>query len=78
MGTRASAPVLALPNQRWSPDFVHDHMASGRRFRVLNVVDDPAYGMIVIGRLAQDRSRDLIGVALPPEIWTICGWSFTS
>jgi putative transposase len=31
--------VLALPNQRWSLNFVHDQMASGRRFRVLNVVD---------------------------------------
>ena len=40
VGTRAPAPVLALPNQRWSLDFVHDQMASGRRFRVLNVVDD--------------------------------------
>lgn len=36
-GTRAPAPVLALPNHL---DFVHDYMASGRRFRVLNVVDD--------------------------------------
>jgi putative transposase len=24
VGTRAPAPVLALPNQRWSLDFVHD------------------------------------------------------
>jgi transposase InsO family protein len=32
--------MLALPNQRWSLDFVHDQMVSGRRFRVLNVVDD--------------------------------------
>lgn len=40
MGARAPAPVLALPNQRWSLDFVHDQMASGRRFRVLNIVDD--------------------------------------
>ncbi|QIQ85797.1 IS3 family transposase [Erythrobacter sp.] len=40
VGTRAPAPVLALPNQRWSLDFVHDQIASGRRFRVLNVVDD--------------------------------------
>ncbi|MEN7538811.1 transposase, partial [Aurantiacibacter flavus] len=51
-GTRAPAPVLALPNQRWSLELgatrpsslrfesVHDQMASGRRFRVLNVVDD--------------------------------------
>jgi transposase InsO family protein len=40
VGTSAPAPVLALPNQRWSLDFVHDQMTSGRRFRVLNVVDD--------------------------------------
>jgi putative transposase len=32
--------VLALPNQRWSLDFVHDQMATGRRFRILNIVDD--------------------------------------
>ena len=40
VGCRAPAPVPALPNQRWSLDFVHDQMANGRRFRVLNVVDD--------------------------------------
>jgi putative transposase len=40
LGARAPAPVLALPNQRWSLDFVHDQMITGRRFRVLNVVDD--------------------------------------
>ena len=27
-------------NQRWSMDFVSDQLASGRRFRVLNIVDD--------------------------------------
>lgn len=40
IGARAPAPVLALPNQRWSLDFVHDPLATGRRFRVLNIVDD--------------------------------------
>ena len=39
-GSRAPAPVLALPNQRWSLDLVHDQMATGRRFRILNIVDD--------------------------------------
>ena len=39
VGARAPAPVLALPNQRWSLDFVHDQLATGRRFR-LNIVDD--------------------------------------
>jgi len=38
VGTRVPASALALPNQRWSPDFVHDQMVSGRRFRVLHVV----------------------------------------
>ena len=32
--------MLALPNQRWSLDFVHDQLATGRRIRVLNIVDD--------------------------------------
>jgi putative transposase len=40
VGARAPAPGLALPNQRWSLDFVHDQMAMGRRFRILNIVDD--------------------------------------
>lgn len=36
------APILigARANARWSLDFVHDQFACGRRFRVLNVVDD--------------------------------------
>ena len=40
VGARMPSPVLALPNQRWNLDFVHDQLATGRRFRVLNVVDD--------------------------------------
>jgi putative transposase len=32
-------PALA-PNERWSIDFVSDALSSGRRFRVLNIVDD--------------------------------------
>lgn len=39
-GTRAPIPVVARANARWSLDFVHDQMASGRRFRILNIVDD--------------------------------------
>jgi len=33
------APVHA-PNERWSLDFMHDTLASGRRLRVLMVMDD--------------------------------------
>ena len=40
VGTRIRPPVLALPNQCWSLDFVHDQLVTGRRFRVLNIVDD--------------------------------------
>ena len=27
-------------NERWSMDFVSDQLSNGRRFRILNVVDD--------------------------------------
>jgi len=40
VGTRAPILVEARANARWSLDFVHDQLASGRRFRILNVVDD--------------------------------------
>jgi len=34
-GTRAPMPVPALPNDRWSLDFVSDQFSVGRRFRIL-------------------------------------------
>ena len=39
---RPRVPMLVpdTVNQRWSMDFVSDQLANGRRFRVLNVVDD--------------------------------------
>ena len=40
VGTRAPILVEARANARWSLDFVHDQFADGRRFRILNVVDD--------------------------------------
>src|SRR6201984_250811 len=40
IGTRAPILVEARPNARWSLDFVHDQFANGRRFRILNIVDD--------------------------------------
>ena len=40
IGTRAPILVEAKPNARWSLDFVHDQLACGRRFRILNIVDD--------------------------------------
>ena len=40
VGARGPLPVMALPNERWSLDFVHDQLVGGRQFRVLSVVDD--------------------------------------
>ena len=39
-GTRAPMAMPQDPNQRWSLDFVSDTLASGRRFRILTLVDD--------------------------------------
>ncbi len=40
--TRPRIPMLVpgAVNQRWSGDFISDQLANGRRFRVLNIVDD--------------------------------------
>ena len=40
VGARTPILVEARANARWSLDFVYDQLAPGRRFRVLNVVDD--------------------------------------
>lgn len=37
------------PDMRWSMDFVSDQLANGRRFRVLNVIDD--FTREVVGQL---------------------------
>lgn len=40
VGTRCPILVEAKVNARWSLDFVHDQFTHGRRFSILNVVDD--------------------------------------
>ncbi len=40
VGVRVPILLEARPNVRWSLDFVYDQFANGRRFRVLNIVDD--------------------------------------
>jgi putative transposase len=40
VGTGVPILVEAAANARWSLDFVHDQLACGRRFRILNIVDD--------------------------------------
>jgi hypothetical protein len=40
LGMRAPIALPSAANERWSPDFVHDQMVDGWRFRSLTVVDD--------------------------------------
>lgn len=40
IGTRAPMAIPQGLNQRWSLDFVSDTLSEGRRFRILNVIDD--------------------------------------
>ncbi|MEO1333140.1 MAG: IS3 family transposase [Myxococcota bacterium] len=35
-----SVPTASAPNERWSMDFMSDQLASGQRFRTLNIGDD--------------------------------------
>ena len=37
---RSSLQYQPRPNERWSMDFIHDQLSSGRRFRTLTLVDD--------------------------------------
>ena len=37
---RVARPTPALPNERWSMDFVRDTLADGRAFRAFTLVDD--------------------------------------
>ncbi|OMH39608.1 integrase [Motiliproteus sp. MSK22-1] len=73
-------------NQRWSMDFVSDQLSTGRRFRVLNIVDD--YSREIVGQLVSvsisgarvarflDELRDNRG--LPKSIVCDNGTEFTS
>jgi putative transposase len=71
-------------NQRWSIDFVSDQLANGRRFRVLNIVDDFSRECVhqvvdfsISGhRLA--RELDQLSRALPKTIVCDNGPEFTS
>lgn len=67
VGTRTSMAIPQGLNQRWSQDFVSDSLSCGRRFRILNVIDDfssecPA--AVVDTSLSSDRvARELDRIA---------------
>ena len=47
---RVPMPVPNAINERWSMDFMSDQLANGRRFRILNVVDDFTREFLQIAR----------------------------
>jgi putative transposase len=86
VGTRAPILVEAKPNARWSIDFVHDQFACGRRFRVLNIVDDVTRECLaaipdtsISGRRVARELTELIGRrGKPGMIVSDHGTEFTS
>ncbi len=86
VGTRAPILVEARANARWSLDFVHDQFACGRRFRVLNIVDDVTRECLaaipdtsISGRRVAGELTELIGRrGKPGMIVSDNGTEFTS
>ncbi|CDX53235.1 conserved hypothetical protein [Mesorhizobium plurifarium] len=86
VGTRAPILVEVRPNARWSLDFVHDQFACGRRFRVLNIVDDVTRECLaaipdtsISGRRVARELTELIGRrGKPAMIVSDHGTEFTS
>ncbi len=68
VGTRAPILVEAKPNARWSLDFVHDQFACGRRFRILNIVDD-----VTRDCLAAIPDTSISGKRVARELSTLIG-----
>ena len=48
LGRGNPAPIATAMNERWSLDFVHDTLASGRRIRALTIVDDYTHEALAI------------------------------
>jgi putative transposase len=67
LGTRAPMAIPQGVNQRWSIDFVQDALDDGRRFRLLNVVDD-----FTRECLASVLDTSLSGVRVVRELDRLC------
>ena len=86
VGTRAPILVEAKPNARWSLDFVHDQLACGRRFRILNIVDDVTRECLAAipdtsisgKRVARELTTLIEGRGKPRMIVSDNGTEFTS
>jgi len=79
------SPVTA-PGERWSIDFVHDRLSTGRAFRVLTVVDDFSRECIALEadfsfsgeRIARIFDRVALTRSLPATLKSDNGSEFTS
>jgi len=69
VGTRAPILLEARVNARWSLDFVHDQFGCGRRFRVLNIVDD-----VTRECLAAIPDTSISGNRVARELTTLIAW----
>lgn len=86
VGTRAPILIAPCANARWSLDFVHDQFANGRRFRVLNIVDDVTRECLAAipdtsisgGRVARELTALIARRGKPGMIVSDNGTEFTS
>ena len=86
LGLRAPIALPAVPNERWSLDFVHDQMVDGRRFRILAVVDDCTRECLALVadtsipglRVARELDRIVLSRAKPATIVSDNGTELTS
>ena len=86
IGTRSPMAIPQGPNQRWSLDFVSDALSDGRRFRILNVIDDfsrECLALVVDTSLSGQRvARELDRIAemrgLPSMVVSDNGTELTS
>jgi putative transposase len=85
---RIKMPLLIpnFPNQTWSMDFMHDSLINGRRFRVVNIIDDynrelmktEPYFSISADRLVQIVDRTILERGKPKTIRVDNGPEFIS
>jgi putative transposase len=86
LGTRVVAMALTKKNQEWSLDFVHDVLESGRRIRMLTVVDDFTRESIKIAvdtslngrRVCEELEQVIEARGKPERILSDNGTEFTS
>ena len=83
---RGPVPVPSAPHERWSMDFVHDQLFSGRPFRILTVIDQLSRESPLIEvdfamsgqRVADALEKRTVDTLAPVSITVDHGSEFTS